>query len=176
MRDKDYLDIREKLEGKTILKVEQPDVPGAKCIFILENGERIRLNMSSEFGVWVNEAANIDGSYPSIDSLCDDYLQHLLSISKIVCSTNIDESYFEELQQKPSIVIDHNQIIVSSPYDGKKFIVSMTVLSEQEKVIVNNISFVKHFCECLNYGGLFSAYFGKYSNQVPEELKLRNAT
>jgi hypothetical protein len=175
--NQNFKKLQELLEGKTILKIEDPNSGDAICKFVLSDGTAFRLH-ATELGFWTEEAPNNNGTYNSLTALLEDYSNYVYKIrgnynSKIwekyekIDLDPKDDEWYKLSEPVIKIELDKYKFIYS---DGKEFVGELNGLTDYEKLIFNNPKGLKLLATAAEMGNTWVLLFLKSNEDCPEEL------
>lgn len=144
------------LEGKTILRIEEPNAPEAICKFVLADGVAFRLH-ATELGFWIEETT--DGNYFSLDVLVKDISHHMfydLGFDSQLSISKIDDKVFFACKDK-----------------DKDFVILESKLSEVEKRILNSDIGIEMLEEAIPTGDFWKMNFSAKNKDCPPEFYLQ---
>lgn len=139
-QSKDFQQLKTLLEGKTILKIEEPHVAEAICKFVMADGTAFRLH-ATDLGYWIEETVSGAQGYQSLDALINDYYHH---------------TYGTAWNSSGDVSPDFNndgKILTFSAPDGKHFDIAISRLTETETNIINNNKALYHLLDAFCLGG-----------------------
>lgn len=142
------------LEGKTILRIDEPNAPEAICKFVLNDDTSFRLH-ATELGFWIEESA--EGNYPSLDILIKDISHHM----------------FFDLGWNSQITIAkmHDKFIFSDK--NKDFVIMENRLSDVEKKILNSDIGIDLLKEAIPTGDFWKMMFCSKNEDCPPEFYMQ---
>lgn len=68
-------EIKKRMEGKTVLRVEAPQADEAICLFHMSDGTVFRLH-ATDLGAWIEDTVTPGASYATLNLLFRDYAHH----------------------------------------------------------------------------------------------------
>lgn len=146
------IELKEKLEGKTVKLVEPIIDKECICRFVLTDGTSFRL-YATDLGAWIEDDVNVDGiTYNSLNSLIRAY------------EIKFDDS-------KPNILNDGEYLVIS--HGDKVFRVRLCYLSIHETTIINHKIGLGLLAEAIIQGDWWTGYFcnGIFRGKnIPDEL------
>jgi hypothetical protein len=152
-----FEDLKSRLEGKTVIKIEDPCMREVICKFVLSDGTAFRLH-ATDLGYWIEETEGVNG-YSSLHSLLTDYGRHIY------------EAYGYKESPDAKIVISGSVVEFSAP-DGKVFMGDVSKFSEYEQKLLSDPRPIKVLEHCAACGDMWSIGFGKTST-LPEEFRFK---
>lgn len=140
--------LRSLLEGKTILKIEEPGASEAIAKFIMMDGSAFRLH-ATELGFWMEETISSNaGFYPSLTGLAIDYGHYMYNLMP----------HYNFNPPPANSIIEDDAVIFLSP-DDKRWRIKLSSLSETEKNIIKHIDACFELCNSLLLGDMWMIPF-----------------
>ena len=115
-------DLKSRLEGKRVLKVEPSNDPEGIAKFHLDNGSVFHL-CATELGFWIDDAPGSDGLCKSLTTWFDEYYKYASR-----------EGYADHA---PTIIHTDDQKLVMIAMDGETDMLDIASLPELERDFVN---------------------------------------
>ena len=154
-------ELKTRLEGKTILRIDPPNAGEAICKFVLTDGSAFRLH-ATDLGYWVEEAEGPNG-YNSLNGLIIDYGHHMYNL--------LPKYDFDPPHAK--ITISSDDVIDFIAPDGKQFVICVKNLSDKEIAIISHPKGKKLLAEAAALGNYWRTAFRPHHNdECPEELRM----
>lgn len=148
-------DLKKLLEGKTVLRVEEPLAPECICKITLTDGTAFRL-FATDLGFWMQETVAEGGPYKSLSML-------FMDVNNFMYTQSTD-GYETEV----SVEGDTLKVLAS----GKTFEVSIPSLDEWGQKVCRHASrdqLIRSSCEL---GELYNIVFKEDNDLCPPELRL----
>lgn len=111
--------LKQRMEGKTVVRIEPPQASEAICKFHMSDGSVFRLH-ATELGSWVEETVKADETYKSLDALFRDYGHHV----------------YHSDNQTPDVEMRAHSVAVTAP-DGRLFMAMHQDLSEADLKLIS---------------------------------------
>ncbi len=111
MKNNSFTELKELMEGKTVLHVEPPEATEAICRFHMSDGSVFRLH-ATDLGFWVEKTIEPGSSYETLDQLFNDYERYVYHMDERT-PIKIEVSTFSK--QDPEL-----EILIQAP-DGHEF-------------------------------------------------------
>ena len=157
--DSSLEELRKRIEGKTILKVEEPNSPEAICKLTLSDGTAFRLH-ANDLGFWIEDTINSNCKYTSFTSMFNDIHHH---------ECILDRQYNYDTP-RPTVVIDSN-ILKITTVDGRVFIADISLLPKWERKVCKHKKSIELISGACTLGNFWKMEFSRNEN-CPKELKL----
>ena len=142
-------ELRKRIEGKTTVKVEEPNAAEAICKFTLSDGTAFRLH-ATDLGFWIEDTVVNNSKYTNFTSMFTDVYHH---------QSNIE----------PTVVIDSNDLKITTD-DGRVFIADISLLSKWERKVCKHKKSKELIAVACTFGNLWKMIFSKREAECPEEL------
>ena len=165
------------LEGKTVLKVEDPNASEAICKITLSDGTSFRLH-ATDLGFWIEQTSNVDGKYNSLTSLLIDY-SHNVSSFEYKELIKLRQEYDNNIPANKYYQVPNAIITMNNSYckfvapDGREFLIDKSKLSDYEISILKNKKGLKMLSEAAYLGDAWVLLFNKSNKKCPAELRYK---
>lgn len=148
-------ELRFRLEGKTILKIEEPNAAESICKFILSDGSAFRLH-ATDLGFWMENTVGTQG-YQSLNDLIIDYEHSVYYLT----------STYPFGPPPAKLSIDGDKLVFTSP-NGKLFEIERSKLTDIENNIINNPEVLPVLLDSFISGYYWKTFFTpRYTKDLP---------
>jgi hypothetical protein len=154
--------LKEALEGKTVLEILPGEAVESICRFVLSNNKTYRL-YATDLGFWIEETKGSNG-YPSLKSLVQDYSAYTYNDPYVERDSN--GFYHKTI---PFVSLNETLLNIIAP-NGKTFSIEINKLSDSELKIIDDPVGCILFAKNIEMGEDWQ-YYIELDENCPKELK-----